>query len=307
MINEPMDITRLFPVRRKNEQKAAFRDAVQDYFSNLGYSVAVEENKKGCYNIVIGDASSAQYLITAHYDTPATSLFPNFYTPNNLVLYFAYQMLLVFAYMAIAFVVCVIAGLIYFDKTVIFLAWYISYMALAFSGRYGPANRNNWNDNTSGIVTLLETARTMPENQRHKVAFILFDQEELGLVGSKAYRKAHKEQTENQTVLNLDCVGDGDEIRIFPSKTVKADETAMNWLSRICGRNGPKQIKLKEKGTTFYPSDQKNFPRGVAIAAFRVNKWCGLYHGRIHTNRDTVLDQTNVNILRAALTTLICQ
>jgi hypothetical protein len=120
MINEPMDITRLFPVRRKNEQKAAFRDAVQDYFSNLGYSVAVEENKKGCYNIVIGDAASAQYLITAHYDTPATSLFPNFYTPNNLVLYFAYQMLLVFAYMAIAFVVCVIAGLIYFDKTVIF-------------------------------------------------------------------------------------------------------------------------------------------------------------------------------------------
>ena len=307
MIKDPMDITTLFPIRRNAKQRAAFRDAIGEYAGRLGYAVAVEENKKGCFNIVIGDAANAKYLITAHYDTPANSLFPNFFTPNNLFLYYSYQILLILAYMAIAFVVCVIAGLIYFDQTVIFLAWYLSYMALALSGRYGPANRNNWNDNTSGIVTLLETARTMPEIQRSKVAFILFDQEEKGLVGSKAYRKAHKEQTEQQFILNLDCVGDGDEIRIFPTKNTKKDEASLHWLSCICGQNGKKNIELKEKGAAFYPSDQKNFPRAVAIAAFRKKKWCGLYHGRIHTNRDTVLDHTNVNILRAALTTLICQ
>lgn len=307
MINEPMDIAQQFPIRRKPQQKAAFRQAVGEYARNLGYSVTVEENKKGCYNVVIGEAANAKYLVTAHYDTPATSPLPNFYTPNNLFLYFAYQMLLVLVYMAVAGLVCLPAWLLTHDSFVTFLIWYAAYMLLVFSARFGPANKNNWNDNTSGVVTLLETARTMPENQRHKVCFILFDQEEKGLVGSKAYRKAHMLQTEQQIILNLDCVGDGDEIRLFPTKKLKADETAMSWLSRICGKSGRKNIDLKVKGPSFYPSDQKNFPNAVAIAAFGKKKLVGLYHGRIHTNRDTVLDRTNVNILRAALTTLICQ
>ena len=302
-----MDITKEFPIRRKPQQKAAFRETVGEYARNLGYAVNVEENKKGCHNVVIGDAAKAKYLVTAHYDTPATSLFPNFLTPNNLFIYFFYQFFIIFLYIAIAFAVCLPVELIFHNDTATFLTWYAVYMLLAFSARFGPANKNNWNDNTSGVVTLLETARTLPEIQRHKVAFILFDLEEKGLVGSKAYRNAHKEQTENQIILNLDCVGDGDEIRLFPSKKLKAEEHSIAWLSRICSRSGRKNIDLKAKGTTFYPSDQKNFPRSVAIAAFQKKKWLGLYHGRIHTNRDTVLDHTNVNILRAALTTLICQ
>lgn len=302
-----MDITTAFPVRRSASQRSAFREAVGEYARNLGYTVCVEENKKGCHNLIIGDAAAAKYLVTAHYDTPARSPFPNFYTPNNLFLYFSYQMLLVLAYMAVAGIVCLPFWLVSHDSFITFLAWYIAYMVLVFSGRFGPANKNNWNDNTSGVVTLLETARTMPQNRRSKVAFILFDQEEKGLVGSKAYRNAHKAQTEGQTILNLDCVGDGDEIRIFPTKKLKEDAAAMAWLSTVCGASGAKNIALKEKGISFYPSDQKNFPHAVAIAAFQKKRFVGLYHGRIHTGRDTVLDRTNVNILRAALTTLICQ
>ena len=32
-----------------------------------------------------------------------------------------------------------------------------------------------------------------------------------------------------------------------------------------------------------------------------------LWMSRIHTKQDTILEQTNVNILRAALTTFICR
>ena len=55
-----------------------------------------------------------------------------------------------------------------------------------------------------------------------------------------------------------------------------------------------------------YPSDQANFPWGVGICALRKGK-AGLYLSRIHTRRDTVLEETNVNILRAALTTFLCR
>ena len=67
---------------------------------------------------------------------------------------------------------------------------------------------------------------------------------------------------------------------------------------------GCKDLSLRDKGFSVYPSDQKNFPLGVGICALRKGK-LGLYMSRIHTRRDTVLEETNVYILRAALTSLI--
>ena len=79
----------------------------------------------------------------------------------------------------------------------------------------------------------------------------------------------------------------------------------MIWLSKVYGQLGVKSIAQRKKGFAYYPSDQGNFPLGVRICALRRKKWFGLYMNRIHTNRDTILEETNVNILRAALTTLV--
>ena len=134
---------------------------------------------------------------------------------------------------------------------------------------------------------------------------MLFDLEEAGLIGSGSYRKAHKDVTQRQIVLNLDCVGDGDDIRMFPTKKLKKDRKKLTSLYKACGYFGKKSILVHEKGFSYYPSDHTYFPNGVGICALRKNKLC-YYIGRIHTGRDTVLDETNVNILRAALTTFIC-
>ena len=154
------------------------------------------------------------------------------------------------------------------------------------------------------MVTLLEIARTLPENQRDKVCFVLFDLEELGVIGSASYRKAHKAQVQKQIVLNMDCVGDGNELLLFPTGKLKKDPQKMALLRTCCGFFGEKRVSLFEKGLAVYPSDQSNFPYGVGICALRKGK-LALYLSRIHTARDTVLDQTNVNILRAALTSLV--
>ena len=61
---------------------------------------------------------------------------------------------------------------------------------------------------------------------------------------------------------------------------------------------------VQEKGFSVHPSDQVNFPYGVGICALR-KKGKILYLSRIHTPKDTVLEETNVNILRAALITFI--
>ncbi len=80
-----MDVLTDFPVRKSKKQKQAFRDAVQSELEALGYPCRVEKGSLGSRNLVAGDSESAEYLITAHYDTCAWMPIPNFITPCNLV------------------------------------------------------------------------------------------------------------------------------------------------------------------------------------------------------------------------------
>ena len=304
MLTRPMDVLEQFPVRKTNQQKQAFRDAVLSYVSQLGYSCTVERRCLSCQNIVIGDPEKAKFLVTAHYDTCANMLLPNFITPCNMMLYALYQLGLVFLLLFISVIAGVAAGLLLGSEAVKWTGLSV-YFLLLFLLIFGPANKNNDNDNTSGVVTLLEIARTMPENQRHKVCFVLFDLEEAGLQGSSFYRSKHRSASNSQLVLNLDCVGDGDHLMMFPSKKLRRDRKRLTSLYPACGYFGSKSLLVHEKGIAFYPSDQKQFPYGVGICALRKRKKL-LYMSRIHTKNDTILEETNVNILRAALTTLIC-
>lgn len=305
MLNMPMDVLSQFPVRKSKKQKQAFRDAVQAYCAGLGYETRVEKGSFGASNLIIGDPRSADYLVTAHYDTPARMIVPNLLTPCNLLTFLLYQLLVTVIMFIPPAVVGGLAGWLLRSKDLGFLIGYAVLWVVIVLMMAGPANPNTANDNTSGVVTALEIARTMPENQRGKVAFVLFDLEELGLLGSAAYRKAHKEETNQQIVLNVDCVGDGNEIVFFPAKKLCKDEGKLRRLCSVVSRNGKKTISVCNKGFRTYPSDQKNFPYGVGIAAFHRKKGVGLYLSRIHTPKDTILEETNVNILRAALTSLI--
>lgn len=305
MIQNPMDVLKLFPIRKSKQQKEAFADAVIEYAQEQGYTACVEEKKKDVRNIVIGDLSSAKYMITAHYDTPASIGLPNFIVPNNPVLFVGIQLLLVAFLVAFAVGVGFLAYWICENDSISYLVGYFAYLILFLLMIKGPANRNNANDNTSGIVTLLEILSALPNDLRDSVCFVLFDMEEGGLIGSSIFRKTHKSVTENLVVLNLDCVGDGDIIQLTPVKKARKNPELLTTLAKVCGRVGNKELRLREKGFYGGSSDHKHFPLGVAIMSFHYKKGIGLYCGRIHTWRDTVLDKTNVDVLRDALISLI--
>lgn len=307
MIRKPIDVLHRFPVRKSKQQKEEFRRAVGVYVQDRGYVLRQERGSFGAQNLVIGNPQTAKYLVTAHYDTPASIGIPNFLIPFNPFTYILYQLIVVALFFAISIPIGLLVAWLTRNEMMGFAGWYISYFGVLFLMMLGPANRHNANDNTSGVVTVLEILDSLPENMRDRVCFILFDLEEAGLIGSASYRKAHKAQTENQIVLNLDCVGDGDHIFFFPVKKAKKNDVLLEKLGRVCGSVGNKEICLRHKGFTAGNSDHKNFPNGVGVMAFHKAKLLGLYCDRIHTWRDKILDQTNVNILRAAIITLICQ
>lgn len=303
-IREPFDIPELFPVRKTGKQKLAFREAVREYLAQLGYAVSFESGSFRSRNVIAGDPERAKYLVTAHYDTCARMFVPNLLTPCNLPLFLLYQFFICLLLIVPTLAAAGLVGYL-FDS---FLVGYILWLVLLWGGialmMIGPANSSNANDNTSGVVTLLEIARSLPEKNRKDVCFVLFDLEEAGLIGSASYRKTHKKASDSQMVLNLDCVGDGNEILFFPAAKLKKQKERLASLEKITGQFGKKSISVRAKGFSIYPSDQVNFPYGVGICALNRGK-AGLYLSRIHTPKDTVLDKTNVNILRAAIITLI--
>ena len=110
MINEPLDVLKLFPIRKNKKQKQSFRDSVQSYAESLGYEVKIEKGSMGAHNVVIGNPETARYLVTAHYDTPAAMILPNLITPCNPVTFLAYQLLIVGLFFLVAFAVGFGAG-----------------------------------------------------------------------------------------------------------------------------------------------------------------------------------------------------
>ena len=304
-MDKPMDVLRLFPVRKSGKQKAQFREAVLTYAEGMGYRARVEAGSFGAKNVVIGDPEKAEYLITAHYDTCAVLPFPNLITPCSFLLFVGWQLLLV---MLLCLPAGILGGFLAHAAGMPSMAAFVAYLLLLLEVAWmlvGPANRHNANDNTSGVVAVLETARGLPQELRDRVCFVLFDLEEAGLLGSASYRKAHRTATERQLILNLDCVGEGNELLLFPTQKLKKQEERLAFVGACCVERNDKSVRLRDKGFAIYPSDQSNFPYGIGIAAFCRSKWAGLYLAKIHTSKDTNLDENNVAILRDYLIDLI--
>ena len=96
-------------------------------------------------------------------------------------------------------------------------------------------------------------------------------------------------------MLNFDCVSDGDHILFVQNRPAKKKYGAA--LAAAFPETDAKKVHLESSATTFYPSDQANFPVNMAVSAMNRNKLVGLYMNKIHTPRDTVFDETNIEFL----------
>ncbi|MBQ8555884.1 MAG: M28 family peptidase [Clostridia bacterium] len=294
-----------FPIRRTKEQKAAFREWVKVNIEKRGYSVKIEKNDKDKhYNIVVGNPDKAEITFTAHYDTPGCIGIPNLLIPRNWGVYFLYQALVVGGMLAIALGVGLVLGAVTQSQQVMLLGYFGVYLALLMSMLYGPANKHNVNDNTSGVAALLELMSRIPAQQRGKVAFILFDNEEKGCRGSKAYAKDHLEMQHTGFVVNLDCVGVGEHIILsVPALAKNMDQYEV--LSRTLTGNDAYQVHQFSSLTTRGNSDFRSFKCGIGVSAHKWVKGVGYMTTRIHTGRDTQADQANIDFLAERLSACV--
>lgn len=80
------------------------------------------------------------------------------------------------------------------------------YIVLHTMRFFGNANKTNYNDNTSGCITLLKLMdkyQKLPQKQKDKIAFVFFDNEEKFLLGSFSFKHQHKKIYKDKTFVNL--------------------------------------------------------------------------------------------------------
>ena len=291
-----------FEVRKSARQKEAFRAYLCSLLRENGYTPEVTREKGigKSRNIVIGDPETAKLIFSAHYDTCAVLPIPNFITPRNLLWYGLYQLVLAVIMLAPCFA-AEIALLMLWPDAPFGAAIGVTYLMLLFCLWWifdGKANKHTANDNTSGTVTLTEILLALPEELRSDVCCIYFDNEEKGLLGSKALAKRCTAAQKNTLVINFDCVSDGDSLHFFPAKALKKDEAVLALLEKCFTAGGEKTSEVV-RSFGVYPSDQARFARGVGVCALKRSKIFGWYMDRIHTGRDRLFDERNIDLLCA--------
>ena len=281
-----------YQVRKSKKQKSAFIEMMQQHFPELQVQ---EGGFPKCRNLIVGDVEKAKIILTAHYDTCSQLPLPNFIAPKNFMLTALYSVLFILPIALAMYLAAALAALATTDFHLHYAASLAAYLLFMVFLLAGPANKHTANDNTSGVILLCELIQTLSVQQKEQVAFVFFDHEETGLLGSTLFHKRFKKIMDDKLLINFDCVSDGDHMMVSASKAARAD-----WGDQLKAAFLPtdeKSILFTRSERTHYPSDQVGFKKAVAVASLKHKKFIGYYMDRIHTSKDTVFDTKNITLL----------
>ncbi|MBC8570394.1 M28 family metallopeptidase [Zongyangia hominis] len=278
-----------YGVRNSRRQKDTFLKWAQQMLAQEGIAttISVDPCLVRNRNLVIGDLSQAKTVVTAHYDTPKTIFFPIAIYLDSFWLSLLAQVWAVLLLIVVIMVLPAFLGVPFWARYAVFLLT----LALFF---FVFNNRKNLNDNSSGVAGVLECALRCHKERRNDVAFVLFDNEEWGLLGSAGFAKKYREEMRGKLVVNLDCIGAGDEIVLVSKKEALEDakELAASAMREYTGKTVTAQLS----GNMLAMSDHANFPRSMMVSAFHRDR-LGRKLCRIHSWRDTVLEEKNMDLV----------
>ena len=290
------------PVRKTGAQKREFRQWLLRELKRAGWKAGEETYGKwnGSVNVVAGDPDRADIFLCAHYDTGSRMLLPNFVSPTNVPAHVMYHLAAALLLIAAAFAVSLAVCFPLNQPALMLPLFLILALTALWYSAYGPANRSNANSNSSGVLTLLAAADAAAYDKR--VCLVFFDNNERNMLGASAFRKKHINNLSEAMIFNFDCVGDGDNLLLIPSKYSRWDSALTEALeSAFPEEEGTVRRRLLVKGLQYYPSDQRRFKFSVAVCACRYLAGLGYYIPHLRTRRDTALREENIACIAQAM------
>ena len=304
-------IARDFPARRKAKEKEMFRTWLVWELREMGYSVSLQSSESALQtrgsatNVVVGDPEQAKLILTAHYDTGVKELFPPLIAPTRPVTFTLYQALTPVLMLLVSFLLSFGITFALNEPFMTLPLFLIFLLAMLCYPKFGPDEMRNANDNGSGVAALLETAKNITPRYRGNVCFVFFDCGAQGMQGARGFRRKYP-VTREKNVINLDCVGQGDELLLLPSKYSRWNGELLDLINESFAEvemPEGKSVLLKTDGLVYYPSDNRKFRYSTAVCA--VKKVSGF--GRCITPHSDggAIDEGNLRILSEGLAKLV--
>ena len=217
--------------------------------------------------------------------------------PKNSFVFYLYQFVPVIFLLVVSITLSYLLGIVIFnDEKVYIVSFLVFYYGIFFLMMRGFKNPVNYNDNTSGVATVLSIVDRLSSEELKEVAFILFDNEEKGKKGSAAYVKDHKESMNEKFMINFDCVANGDNI-VFIAQKGAVESKEYKLLEKSFSKDEKYSLDFTTYKKAQSNSDHKNFNCGVACVACKKAKNGLLYTPYIHTPKDVVADNGNIDYL----------
>jgi len=302
-------IAREYPVRYKAKEKEAFRLFLIGVLRAMGYDPKLQSRDTALRiggsvtNVVAGDPDTAQLILVAHYDTGLKTLLPPLIMPTRPVTALLYMALTPVLVMLGSFIVSFALTFAVNAPHWTLPMFLILLLAALLYLRFGPAETRNINDNTSGVAALLETAAAISPGNRGKVAFAFLDGGFGGMSGAKGFRARYPSAKE-KTVINLNCVAEGSELLLLPSRYSRWNGEVLDAILDSFENGKHTTVFLKTDGLTYYPSDNRAFRYAFAICACdRVSGFGRL----IRPRRAGAVDEEKLELLKRGLCRLIAK
>lgn len=273
-----------FQERMHRRSKAKFREYLKSKAIECNLPYQINPQSFASKNVIIGDFQKAEYILGAHYDTPPWM--PSFLMKS--VLFFNIVLIIII----LSLIVATFFG---FNK---FLAIFLYLIIIIYLlGFFSIANKYNYNDNTSGVMTLLYLM-TIVKNQ--KVAYAFFDNEEKGLIGSMQLAMVMKKMRNQckKKLIIFDCVGRGNVFRLSSSRQGFAQE-----LKRTFAQDANNEISYEVKKSSYLEgSDHLAFQNydHVGIMCFQ-KKGKKYVLNDIHSHKDREINLSNIEVLSSSL------
>lgn len=282
------------PVRKSGAQKREFRQWLLRELKRAGWKAGEETYGKwnGSVNVVAGDPDRASVFLCAHYDTGSRMPVPDFVSPTNVLAHVCYHLTAALALFAAAFLLALAVSFPLNQPGLMLPLFLVLAVAGLWLTAYGPANQNNANGGSSGVLALLAVARAAGFDKR--VCLVFLDNNERNLLGASAFKKKHIDKAAQCLFINLDCVGDGEELLLIPSKYSRWDGPLAEALEKSFPEGEEMRPHVMTKGLQYYPSDNRKFKFHVTVCACRYLAGLGYYIPHLRTRRDTALDEDNI-------------
>jgi len=295
-------------VRKTQKQKQAFCDWLTAHSKQHHYSIDEQTYKKGHgKNLVIGSVEKADVILTAHYDTAPHAILPITTLVGSIPKYLLGQLLIISPIVLlttglgilISFFISTIFGGVRTEGTTYVYVFEVLIFSLIFISlwswqmMFGFANQKNVNDNTSGVAVLIALLEDLAPELREKICFVFFDEEEKGLEGAKAFKRAHLHKMASKPLINFDCVGHGEHLMFITKKQFR--ESALNDFL-VEATEG--KALMKPANRYLYPSDQILFKNSIGVTAVHHLPGFGFYLSRLHSKFDVKFNEDNVEGLK---------